>query len=80
MNTTPTCAIITPVKPVKAMTVRLSPEQAEELETIAAVDDLPVSEIVRAALSRHIEERRHDSQFRQSLQARLDRAQRLLKD
>jgi hypothetical protein len=68
------------VKPVKAMTVRLSAEQAEELETIAAVDDLPVSEIVRTALARHIEERRHDRQFRRSLQAHIDRAQRLLKE
>lgn len=68
------------VKPVKAMTVRLSPEQAEELETIATVDDLPVSEVVRAAIARHIEERRGDGEFRKSLRERICREQRLLDD
>ncbi len=68
------------MKPVKAMTVRLSPEQAEELETIATVDDLPVSEVVRAAIARHIEERRGDDEFRKSLRERIGREQRLLDD
>ena len=62
------------------MTVRLSPEQAEELETIATVDDLPVSEVVRAAIARHIEERRGDDEFRKSLRERIGREQRLLDD
>lgn len=62
------------------MTIRLSPEQAEELETIADVVDLPVSEVVRAAIAEHIEARRHDESFRRSLRERLDRAQRLLGD
>ena len=66
------------MKPVKAMTVRLSPEQAEELETIATVDDLPVSEVVRAAIAEHIAHRRGDDEFRKSLRERIDRAQRLL--
>jgi predicted transcriptional regulator len=69
-----TCAM----KPVKAMTIRLSPEQAEELETIANVVDLPVSEVVRAAIAEHIEARRQDEGFRRNLRDRLDRAQRLL--
>jgi predicted transcriptional regulator len=71
--------MISPVKPIKAMTVRLSPEQAEELETIASVDDLPVSEVVRAAIARHIDERRSDDAFRQGLRARIERAEQLLK-
>lgn len=68
------------VKPVKAMTLRLSPDQAEELETIASVENLPVAEVVRAAISRHIEERRSDEHFRQGLKERIERAQRLLQD
>jgi hypothetical protein len=66
------------MKPVKAMTVRLSPEQAEELETIATVDDLPVSEVVRAAIARHIDERRTNDEFREGLKQRIGREQRLL--
>jgi predicted transcriptional regulator len=66
------------VKPVKAMTIRLSPEQAEELETIATVDELPVSEVVRAAIASHIAERRGDDDFRRGLRERIERAQRLL--
>jgi hypothetical protein len=61
------------------MTIRLSPEQAEELETIASVDELPVSEVVRAAIARHIEERRGDDDFRHNLRERIERARRLLK-
>jgi predicted DNA-binding protein len=68
------------VKPVKAMTLRLSPEQAEELETIASVENMPVAEVVRAAISRHIEELRTDDGFRRGLRERIERAQRLLEE
>ncbi|MBA2283077.1 MAG: ribbon-helix-helix protein, CopG family [Acidimicrobiia bacterium] len=62
------------------MTIRLSPEQAEELDTIASVVELPVSEIVRAAITEHIEARRLDQDFQRGLRARLLRAERLLTD
>jgi predicted DNA-binding protein len=68
------------VKPTKAMTLRLSPEQAEELETIAGVENLPVAEVVRAAITRHIEETRNDEGFRQGLRARIERAEKLLQE
>src|SRR6202034_3352845 len=42
---------IYPMKPVKAMTIRLSAEQAEALETVADVEARPVSEIIRAAIA-----------------------------
>ena len=45
-----------PMKPAKAMTVRLSADQAEELETVALVDNQPISEVIRAAISEHIED------------------------
>jgi hypothetical protein len=38
----------------KAMTVQLSGEQAEELEAVAQVEGVPISEIVRAAIGEHI--------------------------
>lgn len=64
--------------PVKAMTIRLSPDQAEALETVATVEDLPVSEVIRAAISTHIETRRRDPVFQENLRDRLERARRML--
>lgn len=62
----------------KAMTVRLSPEQAEALETVATVEQRAVSEVIRAAIDQHIETRRKDPTFRDSLKERIGRAQKLL--
>ena len=67
------------MKPAKAMTIRLSNEQAEQLETVATVDNQPVSEIIRAAITEHIERRTHDRQFQDSLRDRIERAQQMLK-
>lgn len=67
------------MKPVKAMTIRLSAEQAEELETVATVEARPVSEVIRAAIAEHIDNRKKDPAFRDSLKGRLDRARRLLR-
>jgi predicted transcriptional regulator len=66
------------MKPAKAMTIRLSAEQAEQLETVATVDDQPVSEVIRAAIAEHIERRKQDGQFQDGLRDRIERAQRLL--
>ena len=66
------------MKPAKAMTIRLSAEQAEQLETVATVDDQPVSEVIRAAIAEHIERRTQDGQFQDSLRGRIERAQQLL--
>ena len=66
------------MKRVKAMTIRLSADQAEELNVVAAVDGQPVSEIIRAAIAVHIEERKQDDAFQDSLRQRIDRAQRML--
>lgn len=66
------------MKPAKAMTVRLSAEQAEELETVATVDDQPISEVIRAAIAEHVAERKRDAQFQDSLRQRIERAQQML--
>lgn len=60
------------------MTIRLSEEQAEELETVATVENRPVSEIIRAAIASHVEQRKQDPKFQSSLRDRILRAQRLL--
>ena len=60
------------------MTIRLSADQADELNVVAAVDGQPVSEVIRAAIAGHIEERKQDDVFQDSLRQRIDRAQRML--
>lgn len=67
------------VKPVKAMTIRLSAEQAEALETVATVEARPVSEVIRAAITEHIDRRKRDPAFQDDLKDRLNRARRLLR-
>jgi len=66
------------MKPAKAMTIRLSAEQAEELETVATVDNQPISEVIRAAISEHIQGRKQDAAFQDGLRERIERAQRML--
>ena len=68
------------MKPVKAMTIRLSAEQAEQLETVATVDEQPVAEVVRAAIAEHIQKRKKEADFQDSLKNRIARAQQLLSD
>jgi predicted transcriptional regulator len=66
------------MKPAKAMTIRLAADQAELLETVASVDNQPVSEVIRAAISAHIEQRQQDESFQDGLRDRISRAQRML--
>jgi predicted transcriptional regulator len=62
----------------KAMTIRLLPEQAEALETVAAVDRRAIAEVIRVAISEHIEKRRKDRRFQNGLSSRIDRAKQML--
>jgi predicted transcriptional regulator len=64
----------------KAMTIRLSAEQADALETVASVEQRAISDVIRAAIAEHIEGRRRDPDFQRGLQARIDRASQLLGD
>jgi len=66
------------MKQTKAMTIRLSEEQAEALETVATVERRAVSDVIRAAINEHIESRRQDPTFQEGLKTRLNRARRLL--
>lgn len=66
------------MKPAKAMTVRLSEEQAQALETFASVENMPVSNVIRAAIATHIEIRRRDPDFQAGLKNRIGQARRLL--
>lgn len=66
------------MKPAKAMTIRLNADQAEALETVATVENVPISEVVRAAIAQHIETRKKDRGFQDSLKGRIERTRRLL--
>ena len=68
------------MKPFKVMTIRLSTAQAEELNTVAAVDGKSVAQVIRMAIADHIEGRKNDGAFQDSLRERIDRAHRLLPD
>ena len=62
----------------KAMTVRLSEEQAAELEAVAQVDGVPVSEEIRDAIDAYIESRRQDKEFQRRLRESVARNQQIL--
>ena len=66
------------MKPIKTMSIRLSAEHAQELDTVAAVDGQPVSEVIRSAIAEHIAERKRDSAFQDGLRQRIAHAQRML--
>ena len=62
----------------KAMTLRLSAEQADALEMVAEVDGVSMSEAVRDAIERHIDSRRADDGFQQRLAESMERHRRIL--
>lgn len=73
------CETYNKMKQAKAMTIRLSGDQAEQLETVASVEGKPVSEVIRAAISDHVELRKKDKNFQDSLKNRIVREQKFLK-
>ena len=66
------------MKAAKAMTVRLSEDQAQALETVSSVENVPVSDIIRAAIETHIQARKQDPEFQAGLRDRINQARRLL--
>jgi predicted transcriptional regulator len=62
----------------KTMTLRLSDELAADLEAMARVDDVPVSEAIRVAIDERIKGRRDDKQFQGRLRRLMAENQRAL--
>jgi predicted transcriptional regulator len=62
----------------KTMTLRLSDELAADLEAMARVDDVPVSEAIRVAIDERIRNRRDDKQFQARLRRLMAENQRAL--
>jgi predicted transcriptional regulator len=66
------------MKPAKSLTIRLSADQADALELVATVQNQPISDVIRAAISDRIEQAKSDPDFKDGLRQRIERAQKLL--
>ena len=66
------------MKRTKAMTIRLTSELAAELETVATVDQRPMSDVIREAITHHVGARKRDPAFKDGLRTRIERAQQML--
>ncbi len=62
----------------KAMTLRMSAEQAEAMEKVAEIDGVSLTDAIREAIDSHIAERAADEEFQQRLKASMARHQRIL--
>jgi predicted DNA-binding protein len=60
------------------MVLRLDPELAERLQVVADVEGRSVSDVVREAIAKLVEERRRDKRFIKLLEDNVARHQRLL--
>lgn len=63
----------------KNIMLRLDPELAERLQAVADVEGRSVSDVLREAVAKLIEQRRKDKRFIRLLEENLARHQRLLK-
>jgi hypothetical protein len=61
------------------MTLRLAVNQAEDLEKVAEIEDLPVSEAVRTAIDAYIDARRSDPVFQGRLKRALEQDREILR-
>ena len=69
-----------PVKPgsTKNLLLRFDPDLAERLQVVAEVEDRSVSDVVREAIAKLVEQRRRDQRFLRLLDDNLARHQRAL--
>lgn len=69
-----------PVKPgsTKNLLLRLDPELAGRLQTVADVEGRPVSDVVREAIAALVEQRRSDERFLRLAEANLARHRQAL--
>ena len=62
----------------KAMSLRLEPDQARDLQAVADTDGITVADAVRDAIDTHIRNRREDDTFRERLRQRIEENQDIL--
>jgi len=63
----------------KVTTIRQPVDQADELEFVARVDGVPVSEAIRDAIAAHLQARRDDPAFKERLRERMEADRNILK-
>jgi predicted DNA-binding protein len=64
--------------PTKVTSLRLPADLAAELSVVARADGLPVSEVVREAVGKHIATRRADEDFQARLREQMKKERELL--
>jgi predicted DNA-binding protein len=64
--------------PTKATSLRLSPELAAELSAVARAEGVPISDVVRAAIGKHIASRRADEDFQARLKEQMQEDRKVL--
>ncbi len=62
----------------KAMSLRLDPTLAEELEVVASLEERTVSDVIRDAIKAHVRKRMADPEFQRLLEANIRRHERIL--
>jgi predicted DNA-binding protein len=65
-------------EPTKAMSLRLSPELAAELSAVARAQGVPISDVVRTAIGKHIATRRADEDFQARLREQMEEDRKVL--
>jgi hypothetical protein len=60
------------------MTLRLSTDQADELEAVSRAEGISVAEVVRDAITEHIARKRSDKAFRDRLREVMERDREIL--
>ncbi|MEV0796890.1 ribbon-helix-helix protein, CopG family [Kribbella sp. NPDC050281] len=63
----------------KNILLRLDPELAERLQTVASVEGRSVSDVAREAIAALVDQRREDSRFSQLLEENLTRHEQSLR-
>jgi predicted transcriptional regulator len=63
----------------KSMLLRLNEDLADRLRAVAEVEDRSVSDVIREAISEHVERRRRDPEFRRQVAESMKRHERLLR-
>jgi predicted transcriptional regulator len=68
-----------PKDATKNILLRLDPELAERLQTVASVEGRSVSDVAREAIAALVDQRRQDAQFSQLLEENLARHEKSLR-
>lgn len=55
----------------RVTTVRLTEEQAVELELVSRIEGVPVAKLIRTAIAEYLTERKADKEFQARLRARI---------